>query len=128
MRALSQRRHSLVAVAATVLCLEEELSAEEWEVEAPRVRVEPENLAYVVYTSGSTGRPKGVEIPHAGLLNLVRWHQELYGVTFEDHGTQVASPAFDASIWELWPYLSAGASLYIPDALLQFADRFQILV
>ncbi|HVR95722.1 MAG TPA: non-ribosomal peptide synthase/polyketide synthase, partial [Thermoanaerobaculia bacterium] len=85
------------------------------EATAPASGVSPENLAYVVYTSGSTGRPKGVEIPHAGLMNLVRWHQDLYGVQPEDRGTQIASPSFDASIWELWPYLCGGASLYIPD-------------
>ncbi|HVR95695.1 MAG TPA: non-ribosomal peptide synthase/polyketide synthase, partial [Thermoanaerobaculia bacterium] len=82
---------------------------------APAGGVLPENLAYVVYTSGSTGRPKGVEVPHAGLMNLVRWHQRLYEVEPGDRGTQVASPAFDASIWEMWPYLAAGASLHIPD-------------
>ncbi|HTQ81129.1 MAG TPA: amino acid adenylation domain-containing protein, partial [Thermoanaerobaculia bacterium] len=82
---------------------------------APEVEVDPENLAYVVYTSGSTGKPKGVEIPHAGLMNLVRWHQDLYRVVPEDRGTQIASPAFDASIWELWPYLAGGASVHIPD-------------
>jgi amino acid adenylation domain-containing protein len=75
----------------------------------------PSNLAYVVYTSGSTGRPKGVMIPHRGLMNLVRWHGRLYGVGPEDRGTQVASPAFDASIWELWPYLAAGSSVHVPD-------------
>ncbi|HVR98413.1 MAG TPA: amino acid adenylation domain-containing protein, partial [Thermoanaerobaculia bacterium] len=81
----------------------------------PESGLSSENLAYVVYTSGSTGRPKGVEIPHAGLMNLVRWHQDLYGVRPEDRGTQIASPAFDASVWELWPYLCGGASLHIPD-------------
>ena len=25
------------------------------------------------------------------------------------------SPAFDACVWELWPYLTAGASIHIPD-------------
>ncbi len=74
-----------------------------------------QSLAYVVYTSGSTGKPKGVEIPHEGLLNMVRWHQDYYGVRADDRATQVASPAFDASVWELWPYLAAGASVHIPD-------------
>jgi non-ribosomal peptide synthetase component F len=60
-------------------------------------------------------RTAGVEIPHAGLMNLVRWHQGFYRVTAEDRATQIASPAFDASIWELWPYLAAGASVHIPD-------------
>ena len=27
----------------------------------------------------------------------------------------VASPGFDASVWEIWPTLAAGASLHVPD-------------
>lgn len=82
---------------------------------APHVEVAVGNLAYVVYTSGSTGRPKGVEIEHAALLNLVDWHQRAFGVTAADRATQVASPAFDAAVWELWPYLTAGATIVLPD-------------
>ncbi|MFL6336447.1 MAG: amino acid adenylation domain-containing protein, partial [Pyrinomonadaceae bacterium] len=73
------------------------------------------NLAYVIYTSGSTGRPKGVGVSHAGLVNLVHWHRRTYGVTASDRATQLASVAFDASVWELWPYLTAGASVHLPD-------------
>jgi len=36
-------------------------------------------------------------------------------VTAADRATVHASPGFDASVWELWPYLAAGASLYIVD-------------
>lgn len=72
-------------------------------------------LAYVIYTSGSTGTPKGVEVEHASLTNLVQWHCETYGVSASDRASLVASPAFDASTWEIWPYLTAGASLHIPD-------------
>jgi amino acid adenylation domain-containing protein len=74
-----------------------------------------DNLAYVIYTSGSTGQPKGVEIQHSGLVNLVTWHQGTYNVEPTDRATQLASSAFDASVWEIWPYLTAGASLYIPN-------------
>ncbi len=73
----------------------------------------PDNLAYVIYTSGSTGRPKGVEIQHRGLVNLVNWHQRVYNVMPIDRATQLAAPAFDASVWELWPYLTLGASIHI---------------
>ena len=103
---------------ATVICLDDDwgsFGAAAAPAAPPPGGLTPESLAYVVYTSGSTGRPKGVEIPHAGLMNLVRWHQRLYSVAAADRGTQVASPAFDASIWELWPYLAAGASVHIPD-------------
>ncbi len=77
--------------------------------------VESRHLAYVIYTSGSTGQPKGVEIEHRALMNLVAWHQKLYRVTAADRATHLASPAFDASVWEIWPYLAAGASVHIPD-------------
>ena len=77
--------------------------------------VDPHNLAYVIYTSGSSGQPKGVEIEHSGLLNLIHWHQRTYGVSENDRATQLAAQAFDASVWELWPYLTTGASIHIPD-------------
>jgi amino acid adenylation domain-containing protein/FkbM family methyltransferase len=74
----------------------------------------PDQLAYVIYTSGSTGVPKGVEVTHGGLANLTAWHQSVYRVTAADRASQLASPAFDASVWEVWPYLAAGASLHQP--------------
>jgi amino acid adenylation domain-containing protein len=70
-------------------------------------------LAYVIYTSGSSGQPKGVQVEHRGVVNLCAWHQRFYQVTAADRATQVASPSFDASVWELWPYLTAGASVQI---------------
>jgi acyl-CoA synthetase (AMP-forming)/AMP-acid ligase II len=72
-------------------------------------------LAYVIYTSGSTGRPKGVEITHASLMNLVLWHQHAFGITTDDRASLLAGVSFDAAVWETWPYLTAGASLYLPD-------------
>jgi amino acid adenylation domain-containing protein len=80
-----------------------------------RIEVAEEELAYVIYTSGSTGQPKGVEITHIGLQNLVSWHQQTFAVRPSDRATQQASPGFDAAVWELWPYLTAGASVHIPD-------------
>jgi non-ribosomal peptide synthetase component F len=82
-----------------------------------------DNLAYVIYTSGSTGLPKGVEILHSGLTNLVTWHQRVFTVTPSDRATQMASPAFDAAVWEIWPYLTAGASVYIPDEVTRVDPR-----
>ncbi len=84
-----------------------------WPSEAP-ARAEGSRVAYVVYTSGSTGSPKGVLVEHAGLLNLVAWHQRAFEITAADRGTQVASPGFDAAAWEIWPYLAAGASVHVP--------------
>src|ERR1700722_7834295 len=75
-----------------------------------------ERLAYVIYTSGSTGVPKGVEVTQANLMNLIEWHQEAFAITPSDRATQLAGLGFDAAVWEIWPYLTAGASVhFIPD-------------
>jgi amino acid adenylation domain-containing protein len=83
----------------------------------PLGRGDPDDLAYVIYTSGSTGAPKGVGVTHRSLLNLVRWHRRAFAVGERDRASQLASPGFDAAVWEIWPYLTAGASLSIPDDL-----------
>ena len=77
---------------------------------APRNRTD---IAYVVYTSGSTGQPKGVLVEHAGLANLVDWHREAFALEAGDRCTQIASPGFDASVWEIWPSLACGASIHV---------------
>ncbi|XXX82517.1 amino acid adenylation domain-containing protein [Sorangium sp. So ce134] len=87
----------------------------------PPMRAGPRNLAYAIYTSGSTGRPKGVLVEHRSLMNLVAWHVRRFAVSREDRATLVASPGFDASVWELWPYLCSGACLFIPGEPLRRA-------
>jgi len=72
-------------------------------------------LAYVIYTSGSTGRPKGVLVAHRGIVNLVYFHQRIFGEDSFSRMSQVASPSFDAMAFEVWPCLSSGAALYIAD-------------
>lgn len=90
----------------------------DYPTDQPGNTARPEHLAYVIYTSGSTGTPKGVEITHDSLLNLVFWHQRAFGVTPEDRATQLASFGFDAAVWELWPHLAFGASVYVtPDEI-----------
>jgi amino acid adenylation domain-containing protein len=123
-----------VPVLVTGQCVTEQLPVGTWRVVAldskgrqtkssitlrdgkcPAVEVHGQDLAYVIYTSGSTGQPKGVEITHAGVQNLIAWHQQTFAVTPNDRATLQATPGFDAAVWELWPYLTSGASIHIPD-------------
>ncbi len=79
-----------------------------------RTPVDPENLAYVIYTSGSTGTPKGAELRQGSLSNLMTWNRGYYAIGPGERASMVASPGFDASVWEIWQALAAGASLHLP--------------
>ena len=70
-------------------------------------------LAYIIYTSGSTGRPKGVEVTHANLMNFLSWRWRQMAISPSDRSSHLASVSFDASIAEVWPALTAGASVVI---------------
>ncbi|XLS29453.1 non-ribosomal peptide synthase/polyketide synthase [Flavobacteriaceae bacterium M23B6Z8] len=84
-----------------------------------------DQLAYIIYTSGSTGKPKGVMIEHKGILNTILSQIKNTGVSNQDRCLQFANPSFDASVWEIWISLLAGATLYIvPEACKKDVDLF----
>ncbi|HTI12888.1 MAG TPA: amino acid adenylation domain-containing protein [Puia sp.] len=92
------------------------LLSDEWQGEPiapPEVLPQPGDPAYVVYTSGSTGRPKGVVIGHSGIVNMVSWHQRTFEITDQSRSLSAASIGFDAFAWEIWPYLTNGASIWL---------------
>jgi amino acid adenylation domain-containing protein len=75
----------------------------------PPVSSTPDNVAYVIYTSGSTGRPKGTLLAHRGLCNLA----SIRGLSIRPgcRILQFSSLTFDASAWEIFQTLTAGATL-----------------
>ena len=114
----SDRRSSILDRCIQRICLDKDWDSIAKESDAnPESITTADNLAYVIYTSGSTGQPKGVQITHKSLLNLVFWHHQAFSVTPMDRATQLAGPGFDAAAWELWPYLTVGASIHIPDEM-----------
>ncbi|QHI35457.1 Tyrocidine synthase 3 [Kordia antarctica] len=83
-----------------------------WNISEHSTKLQNNTLAYIIYTSGSTGKPKGVMITHGNLMNLCQWHVRYYMVTKGSRGTLFSSIGFDASVWEIYPYLISGATLY----------------
>src|SRR5581483_8645027 len=87
----------------------------ESDVAEPHAPLTDRSLVYVIYTSGSTGAPKGVLIEHGSVANLVDWHNQAFDVTAADRASHFSTIGFDAAVWELWPYLAAGASVHFVD-------------
>ncbi|HKN82571.1 MAG TPA: amino acid adenylation domain-containing protein [Pyrinomonadaceae bacterium] len=92
----------------------------------PRIENEPADnqnyaitgthAAYVIYTSGSTGRPKGVVISHRAICNRLLWLQAEYPLTPEDTLLQKTVFSFDASVWEIFVPLLAGARVVLAES------------
>ncbi len=74
------------------------------------------NLAYVIYTSGSTGRPKGVMIEHSAIVNHMKWMLGEFPLGESDGVLQKTPFSFDASVWEFYAPLLAGARLVMARA------------
>jgi amino acid adenylation domain-containing protein/FkbM family methyltransferase len=95
-----------------------------------------DNLAYVIYTSGSTGHPKGVMIAHRAIANRLLWMQSAFPVGAGDRLLQKTTISFDASVWELFVPLLAGATLVVarpgghqdPAYLVEAVERHGITV
>ena len=101
---------------ARIVALDEEKSAiSQQPGQLPDLKHGIDSLAYVIYTSGSTGRPKGVEVTHRNLSNLVSWHVGTFDLDPSARATFQAGVGFDAAVWEIWPALAAGSTLYLPD-------------
>ncbi|ABG94202.1 non-ribosomal peptide synthetase [Rhodococcus jostii RHA1] len=77
----------------------------------PTIRLD--DAAYLVYTSGSTGVPKGVVVTHRGIANLVSAQRTRLDLDSAARVLHVASPSFDASVFEMLMAFGSGAALVI---------------
>jgi non-ribosomal peptide synthetase component F len=100
--------------------------ADLWATESPEnpdgTVAAADSPAYVIYTSGSTGRPKGTEIPHRGVVRLVR-DTNYVRLGPDEVFLQHASLAFDASTFEIWaPLLNGGRLAILPPGTPSLAE------
>ncbi|MDF3308306.1 amino acid adenylation domain-containing protein [Rhodococcus sp. T2V] len=72
-----------------------------------------DDAAYLIYTSGSTGAPKGVVVTHRGIANLVSAQRTRLCLDRSARVLHVASPSFDASVFEMLTAFGSGAALVV---------------
>ncbi|AII12671.1 Non-ribosomal peptide sythetase [Lactococcus lactis subsp. lactis NCDO 2118] len=78
------------------------------------IKLEANNLAYIIFTSGTTGQPKGVMVEHQNIMNTVRAHVDFLDLSKGDKKyLQYANYVFDASMIEIFPTLLYGNCLVI---------------
>ncbi|MFI9005883.1 amino acid adenylation domain-containing protein [Actinosynnema sp. NPDC053489] len=85
------------------------------EVDSPGAADVPaggDDPVYACYTSGSTGRPKGVLVPHRAVVRLAV-NPRFCAIDRHDRVALMANPAFDATTFEVWNTLVAGAALVV---------------
>lgn len=85
-------------------------------VRRPFHRTPPHQAAYVAFTSGSTGRPKATVIGHESLSNVVVASVESHGIRPSDRVLHRTRVGFDASMWEVFVPLVAGAAVVVAPA------------
>ena len=73
----------------------------------------PEDSFVLLYTSGSTGIPKGCILEHRNIVNFCKWYIEEFNVNSHDRSVAYANFAFDAHMMDIYPMITAGASVYI---------------
>ncbi len=113
----AQRQASMLAQGGISLVIDEtwlaSLDLRSFADTPPVVDLDPQHPAYLLFTSGSTGEPKGVLITHAALAQHMAWMQAHYPLQAADRVLQKTPVGFDASVWEFWAPLLAGACLVL---------------
>ncbi|MFF5974537.1 amino acid adenylation domain-containing protein [Streptomyces sp. NPDC012769] len=95
---------------------------------APAVTGDRDDPAYVNFTSGSTGRPKGVVVPHRAVLRLAL-NARFCTLGAGDQVASSANPAFDATTFEVWNTLCAGATVVVfPSVTELVMDEWTALI
>ena len=78
----------------------------------PKLKIPPQNKAYILYTSGSTGKPKGVIQSHENILHFISVYTNNLHIASQDRLSLLPTYGFDSSVMDIYGALLNGASLH----------------
>ncbi|MDX7988706.1 amino acid adenylation domain-containing protein [Xenorhabdus sp. 12] len=79
----------------------------------PPLNNKPTDLAYIIYTSGTTGQPKGVMTEHRNVIHMAAAQEKFFNAPGRSKVLMFANYIFDGSVFELFPSLFNGLTIYI---------------
>jgi non-ribosomal peptide synthetase component F len=99
---------------AKTVCLDD--SSYHENTEHPGIAAEPEAPCSIYFTSGSTGKPKAILGRLKGIDHFIRWEIEAVGAGPGTRVSQLASPAFDGFLKDVFVPLCSGGVVCIPES------------
>ncbi|HEX5885721.1 MAG TPA: amino acid adenylation domain-containing protein, partial [Pyrinomonadaceae bacterium] len=112
---LSELR-SLSGGDAQVLCLDGASYQEYKNTNAPGIPSDPDAPCSIYFTSGSTGKPKAILGRLKGIDHFMRWEIEAVGAGPGTRVSQLASPAFDGFLKDVFVPLCSGGVVCAPES------------
>ena len=79
----------------------------------PDFAVYPEDVSHIIFSSGSTGAPKAILLPDAPVVAVVRAQADMLGLGPGSRFAWLLSPAFDASLSDIYSTLLSGGELHV---------------
>ncbi|HEY6804831.1 MAG TPA: amino acid adenylation domain-containing protein [Pyrinomonadaceae bacterium] len=101
---------------ARVLCLDGPSYQEYRNINAPGLPVDPDAPCSIYFTSGSTGRPKAILGRLKGIDHFMRWEIGAVGAGPGTRVSQLASPAFDGFLKDVFVPLCSGGVVCAPES------------
>ena len=114
--------------AVRFICLDADASTEQAGVEvlesyreyqktgSPDLQSDPDAPCSIYFTSGSTGKPKAILGRLKGIDHYIRWEMEAVGAGSGTRVSQLASPAFDGFLKDVFVPLCSGGIVCAPES------------
>ena len=111
---------------AKIICLDGDDYARYDRREHPAIASDPDAPCSIYFTSGSTGKPKAILGRLKGIDHFIRWQIETVNAGPGTRVSQLASPAFDGFLKDVFVPLCSGGVVCAPDSRDIILDAAQL--